>query len=186
MKTTLKFLFILLFFVYNGNISAQGPPEMRQKYSVKGKNSEYTITVYDNSYGIRNVNNVFENVNPNYNVGMDEYLPFAVLPKKDLQRLDQVTDSIIGNCVAKTKKTWDFGDHVYISMRSDMKGKIKDVVFVLPNALSIPIEKIQALETLIKKEFTLQFKIDHRNKDAVYMVRDWSVEFEPMREKRRK
>ena len=71
-------------------------------------------------------------------------------------------------------------------MNSDMKGKIKDVHFIFPNALSIPVEKIEVLETLIKKELTLQFKIDHRNKDAIFMSSSWNVKFEPMREKRKK
>ena len=186
MKTTVKLLIILLFFVYNGNISAQGPSEVRQERIIKGKNSEYTVTVYDNSYEIQNINSAFKDVDPNYNLKMDDYIPFAILSKEDRQRLEQATDSIIGDYVAKTAKTWDLGDRVAIAMDSDMKGKINDVVFVFPNALSIPIERIEALETLIKKEFTLQFKIDHRNKDAVFMSCLCHVKFEPMREKRKK
>ena len=187
MKTTVKLLIILLFFVYNGNISAQGPSEVRQERIIKGKNSEYTVTVYDNSYEIQNINSAFKDVDPNYNLKIDEYAPIAFLSKEDRQRLDQATDSIIGDCVAKTAKIWEsLIDHASIYMNSDMKGKINDVVFVFPNALSIPIERIEALETLIKKEFTLQFKIDHRNKDAFFMSSSWNVKFEPMREKRKK
>ena len=186
MKTTVKLLIILLFFVYNGNISAQGPSEVRQERIIKGKNSEYTVTVYDNSYEIQNINSAFKDVDPNYNLKMDDYIPFAILSKEDRQRLEQATDSIIGDYVAKIVKIWNSSDYVAIRMDSDMKGEIKDVVFVFPNALSIPIEKIEALEALIKKEFTLQFKIDHRNKDAVFMFSSWRLDFEPMREKRRK
>lgn len=78
MKTTLKFLIILLFHVYNGNISAQGPSKVQQEYITKGTINEYLISKGANSYSISNVNNKYENVNPNYNVRMDEYLPFAV------------------------------------------------------------------------------------------------------------
>ena len=187
MKTTVKLLIILLFCVYNGNISAQGPPKLQQQHTARGTNNEYSVRKYDDFYSISNVNNMYKNVNPNYNVGMDEYIPIATLSKEDRHRLEQLTDSMIGDYVAKTAKTWDLlDDYISITMHSDMKGKIKDVVFILPNALSIPVEKIEVLETLIKKEITLQFKIDHRNKDAVYMSRLWHGQFEPMREKRKK
>ena len=185
MKTTVKLLIILLFHVYNGNISAQGPSKVQQQYTVKGTNNEYLIRKRASIYSISNVNSMYRNVDPNYNLRMDENAPIAILSREDRQRLEQATDSVIGDYVAKTAKAWDFEEHVAITMYSDMKGKINDVVFVFPNALSIPVEKIEVLETLIKKEFTLQFKIDHRNKDAVFMFSSWTVKFEPMREKRR-
>ena len=187
MKTTLKLLFILFFFVYNGNIFAQGPPKLQRQHTARGTNNEYSVRKYDDFYSISNVKKMYENVDPNYTGGMEDYAPIAILSKEDRQRLEQLTDSIIGDCVAKTTKTWDsLRDHASIFMRSDMKGKINDVLFIFPNALSIPVEKIEALETLIKKEITLQFKIDHRNKDAVYMQQSWTAKFEPMREKRKK
>ena len=186
MKTTLKLLFILLFYVYNGNISAQGPSKVQQQYTIRGANNEYSISRYNDFYYMSNVNNIYTNVSPNYNVGMDEYIPFAIFAKGDRQKLEQLTDSILGNHIFNVPKNWEKDDFAYINMRSDMKGKIKDIVFGFPNALSIPIEKIETLEALIKKELTLQFKIDHRNKDAVYMSRLWYVQFEPMREKRKK
>ena len=44
MKTTLKLLIILLFCVYNGNISAQGPSKVQQEYITKGTINEYLIS----------------------------------------------------------------------------------------------------------------------------------------------
>ena len=186
MKTTVKLLFILFFFVYNGNIFAQGPPKLQRQHTARGTNNEYSVRKYDDFYSISNANSMYRNLNPNYNLKIDEYAPIAFLSKEDRQRLDQATDSIIGDCVAKTAKTWESRDHAAIYMDSDMKGKINDVLFIFPNALSIPVEKIEVLETLIKKELTLQFKIDHRNKDAFFMSSSWNVKFEPMREKRKK
>ena len=187
MKTTLKLLFILFFFVYNGNIFAQGPPKLQRQQTARGTNNEYSVRKYNDFYSISNVKKMYENVAPNYTGGMEDYAPIAILSKEDRQRLEQATDSIIGDYVAKNTKTWKtLSDYTAIFMKSDMKGVIKDVVFIFPNGLSIPVEKIEALETLIKKELRLQFKIDHRNKDAVYMEQSWTVKFEPMREKRKK
>ncbi len=187
MKTTLKLLFILLFCVYNGNISAQGPPKLQRQHTARGTNNEYSVRKFDDFYSISNVKKMYENVDPNYTGGMEDYAPIAILSKEDRQRLEQATDSIIGDCVAITTKTWEtLKDYTAVFMRSDMKGKINDVLFIFPNGLSIPVEKIEALETLIKKELRLQFKIDHRNKDAVYMQQSWTAKFEPMREKRKK
>jgi hypothetical protein len=191
MKTISKVLVIILFFSFTESVIAQKktPAEILgfkvlKVKTIKGKSNEYRITVYDNDYFINNKKSVYEKVKPNYSIGDFEYMPIATLSDGDLVKLQQFTGDLIGNYVVKTPKTWQFGDNINIRMFSDMQGNIKDVEFGIPTGISIPIEVIEQLETFVKKEMKLHFKINHTNQNANYMVHSYGIEFEPMRKAR--
>lgn len=180
-----------MFFSFTNCITAQKktPAEILgfkvlKEETVKGKKNEYRIKVYDKGYSINNTKKVFEKIKPNYTAGPFEYLPIPVLSDADWTRLQQVTDSLIGDYVAKIPKTWEYGDDLDISMQCDMQGNIKNVSFLLANEIVVPIEVFEKLEDFIKKEMKLHFKINHTNENANYMYRSYGVQFEPMRKAR--
>jgi hypothetical protein len=191
MKTISKILAIILFFSFTESIIAQKKTQleilgikMLKKQTVKAKSNKYKVEVYEKNYNISNEKNVYGNVKPNYSYGDFESRPLAYLLNEDFAKLTIFTGDLIGNYVYKTPKTWKYRDLIYIDIYSDMQGNIRDVTFSLPSGISIPIELIEQLEAYIKNEMKLQFKIDHRNKDANYMSITTGIEFEPMRKAR--
>jgi len=193
MKTLIKLFAILLLFSFSNCITAQKklPAEILgikrlKEETVKAKRNEYKIIVYESNQEINNTKKVFEKVNPNHTAGPFENTPIPILSDADWARLKQVTDSLIGDYVYKTPKTWKYGDDLGIWMRCDMHGSIKDVTFYLSNDIVVPIEVFEKLENFIKTEMKLHFKINHTNQYANFMSMDYGVQFEPMRRARAK
>jgi len=192
MKTLSKLLALFLFFSFTNSLLAQkktpfeimGIKVLSEK-KVKGKSNEYIIKVFENSYYVNNTKKIYEKIKPNYTVGDFEYIPIASLSDEDLEKLKQFTNNLIGDYVFKIPKTWEYGDFIDISMHSDMQGNIKDVVFGIPNAISIPITVIEQLEVFVKREMKLHFKINHTNQNANYIYMTYAIEFEPMRKARK-
>lgn len=193
MKTLSKLFVFILLFAFTNCVTAQkktpaeimGIKMLKQK-SVKGKSNEYRIVAYSNgrSY-IINKANIYENVQPNYNLTEDDSMPLGKLSDEDIAKLKQFTTELIGDYVYKVPKTDEYSDFITIKVYSDMQGNIKDMELSIPNAVSIPIEVIEQLEIYVKKNMKLQFKITHINRNANYMFRYIGLELEPMRKARK-
>ena len=191
MRTLIKLLIIVFIFALSANTIAQKKTPnqilsfkiLKQKH-LQGIKNEYIYEVTKTNASIENKNKHFVGVDGNYNLKDFEFLPIATLSDNDWTKLKNITDSLLGDIVAKTPKTWDYIDDISIYIRSDMRGIIKDVTFVFPAAINFPIDKIEVLETFIKKELKLNFKINHTNQNANFMSMNYGVEFEPMRQKR--
>lgn len=204
MKTKYIYLILLMQFVALGCI-AQSPFQKAIRNDVlRGKENEYIYEEYENKYFIENTKNIFSSKNANYDLQPGESRPFVVVEykgesnkkigksfseieknnKKIKESFSEVLEAVFKESIIKTNEASSVKDEVFIGLRSDLTGVIKDVYFYFPIYLEFAVEDIELFEKEIKRKFKLNFVIDQRNKNALYMSTIITVPLQPIREKR--
>ena len=160
---------------------------------VKGVENEYRVKIFEKYYLVTNINNVYRDMDPNYDVGIGEFVPPSYFTPKDtpkenmwsgVEKINELTDFYLGEYIAKAKTTLEDENTIDFGLLSDMEGNIKEVEFIFPANLIIPIEVIDQFEQDIINTFQVHFQINKVNRNALYMNAPGIVYLDPIREKR--